>query len=333
MPGQILFMVLFSMILIGYGFLYFGGRHYLKEEGFQAGANSTTGTAGSDSPTARDLFPTPPPVLPPVADLGPQKAAAGKVIMEYTTPDTVAKNAINSVDDYEFNYVFQNENDRELSTALRNKLMSQRPMDWSGLPPSSSQFEAGVREMFQDRAAADPMKPYLDDTAAASAQNPYRGVNGDAMSPPDTLATEMEERKILQTYSPPTAQELSTYNPEDEAATPEQLIHKIYDVKGLVPTVAHEPGTNVYEIVGVRRKDEKVLYEDEEAPASMMPVQSAGEAAISVPGAAADMAASKDPYYDSTAPGGSRRDRWNYQAWTPGLERMFAPDEPRADWY
>jgi hypothetical protein len=51
------------------------------------------------------------------------------------------------------------------------------------------------------------------------------------------------------------------------------------------------------------------------------------------PGAAADMAASKDPYYDSTAPGGSRRDRWNYQAWTPGLERMFAPDEPRADWY
>lgn len=338
MPGQILFMILFVIILIGYGTLYFGGRHYLKE-GFEGEQAASTGgffsrlfgggdAAGAGSPTVKELYPEPPPVLPPVVDARKDPrvagAAAGKVIMEYTTPDTVAKGQIQSLDDYEYNYVFQNENDRELSMALRNKLMSQRPMDWAGLPSSSSKFEAGVKEMFESGAEA---KPYADSI------DPYRDVNGEAMAPPDTLSTEMEERKLLQTYSPPTAQELTSYNPEDEAATPEELIHKIYNVKGLIPTVAHESGTNVYEIVGVRRKDEKVLYEDEEAPASRAPVQGAGEATITAPAAANDMAASKDPYYDSSAPGGSRMDRWNYQSWTPGLERMFAPTEAKQDWY
>jgi hypothetical protein len=317
-------MILFVLIMIGYVTLYIGGRHYLKGEGFQNGDGNA---AGAGSPTVKELYPVPPPVLPEVVDA---RAAAnkkeGKVIMEYTTPGTVAKQGIYNVDDYEYNYVFQNENDRELSTAMRNKLMSQRPMDWAGLPPSSSQFEAGVREMFQNMN--DTTKPYTD-----SHVDPYKNVNGDSMVPPDTLGVEMEERKILQSYSPPTAQELTSYNPEDEAQTPEQLIRKIYDQKGLIPTVAHEPGTTVYEIVGVRRKDEKVVYEDEEAPASSMPVKGAGEASITVPAMANDMAASKDPYYDTTAPGGSRMDRWNYQAWTPGLERMFAPTNQTQDWY
>jgi hypothetical protein len=321
-------MVLFSVILVAYLFLYIGGRHYLKEgyQGLSAGGNGDA--AGAGSPTVKDLYPVPPPVLPDVVDARAKadQEKEGRVIMEYTTPGTVAKQGIYSVDDYEYNYVFQNENDRELSMAMRNKLMSQRPMDWAGLPPSSSQFEAGVREMFQNKD--DVTKPYVDPK-----NDPYKYVNGENMIPPDTLGVEMEERKILQSYSPPTAQELTSYNPEDEPQNPEELIRKIYDQKGLIPTVAHDAGTNVYEVVGVRRKDEKVLYEDEEAPASSMPVRSSGEASITAPAVANDMAAAKDPYYDPTAPGGSRMDRWNYQAWTPGLERMFGPTEPRTDWH
>jgi hypothetical protein len=47
------------------------------------------------------------------------------------------------------------------------------------------------------------------------------------------------------------------------------------------------------------------------------------------------MAASTDPYYDKAGAGsqGSRMDRWNYRAWTPGLERMFAPTEATDKWY
>ena len=51
---------------------------------------------------------------------------------------------INSLDDYETNVIYMNESDKALSKELRDKLTSQRPMDWAGLPPSSSQFQAGL---------------------------------------------------------------------------------------------------------------------------------------------------------------------------------------------
>lgn len=267
--------------------------------------------AGSNMPTAAQIMPSSPPVAPASCD-------SGRVLMEKVS-DASATKAIRDVDDYDYMAVQANENDRELSKALRDKLMSQRPMDWSGLPPSSSQFQAGLMESFQN---ASPTVP--DDA------KPYQGINGGAMAPPDTDAGEMRERQTLQTYVPKRLSKELTYDVKDA----DDLIRKIYDQKGLIPTVAHEKGTNVYEIVGVRRKDEKIVYEGDEAPASSRPVQKAGEATIQVPSAAVDMAASKDPYYDTT-PGGSktRMGKWDFQAWTPGLERMFAPTEPKQNWY
>ena len=112
------------------------------------------------------------------------------------------------------------------------------------------------------------------------------------------------------------------------------MIQRLYDTKGLIPSVAHKEGTNVYEIVGVRRKDDKVLYEDEEAPAATGAVAGAGEGQIVVPPTAYDTAAAKDPFYDTSAPGGrTRLGKWDYQGWTPGLERMFAPTNQTQDWY
>jgi hypothetical protein len=299
-------MLLFGLILIGYVVLYLGGKEYLREP-FQ-------GSAGSNSPTAAQIYPTPMPV-PPVAPV----EGSGRVLMEYTTKDPVARESIKSVDDYEYNLVYQNESDRHLSQEMKNKLMSQRPLEWAGLPPSSSQFQAGLRESFENATHTVP------DNA-----QPYGAVSGSNMVPPDTESTEMEERKILQTYKAPTAKDLGTYNPDED---PETMIKKLYDVKGLVPTVAHKEGTNVYEVVGVRRKDEKVLYEDEEAPAGNVPNPHVGEARIIVPPAAYDTAAARDPYYDTTAPSGQTRiGKWDYQAWTPGLERMFAPTNETQAW-
>jgi hypothetical protein len=304
MNGETLFMMLFGLILLGYIVLYVKGRKYLEE--FQSGTG----------PTAGDIYPAPPPTMP---QMTPPDDRAGRVIMEYTTLDPVAKDNIQSLDDYEYNMVYQNESDRELSTALKNKLMSQRPMEWSGLPPSSSQFQAGLRESFQNGS------PTVPDNA-----QPYQDVNGGAMVPPDTEAIEMEERKILQSYKPPSTQELGSYSAEED---PEKLIQRLYDTKGLIPRIAHKEGTNVYEIVGVRRRDEKILYEDEEAPASLGPVAGAGEAQIVVPPTAYDTAAAKDPYYDKTSPGGkSRIGKWDYQSWTPGLDRMFAPTNATQAW-
>ncbi len=302
-----MFMILFGLILFGYILLYVKGRKYL--EPFQ---DAGTG------PTVNQIYPVPPPLMPETA---PIDTRPGRVVMEQTHLDPVAQGHIKKLDDFEYNMVYQNESDRALSTALRNKLMSQRPMDWSGLPPSSEQFQAGLRESFENAS------PTVPDNA-----KPYQTVNGDNMVPPDTEATEMEERKILQAYKPPSTQELGSYS-ADEDMEPEELIEKIYAVKGLVPTVAHKDGTNVYEVVGVRRKDEKVVYEDEEAPASLGPVRGAGEATIQVPATAYDTAAVVDPFYDTSAPGGKTRiGKWDYQSWTPGLERMFAPTNDTQKW-
>lgn len=279
--------IFIGVAFIAYALTYMSGKYYLHKDTFQDGKQQ------------------------PASD----KKKDGKVVMEYVS-DPYAKGAIQDLDDYDANLVYQNESDRELTTELRNKLMSQYPMDWAGQPPSSAQFQAGLRESFQNA------KPNVPDDP-----KPFDSISGVNMYPPDTTKAENEERRILQTYKPQFGGDMTTYDSRDAA----QLIENIYTAKGLIPTVAHENGTNVYEIVGVRRKDEKILYEDEEGPVAREPVKKAGEATIVVPPVVGDMKAASDPYYDTATK--TRQDKWDYTGWTPGLERMFAPTEPKQNWY
>lgn len=239
-----------------------------------------------------------------------------KVIMEQQIEAPYVKQQITDVDDYEHNLVFQNEGDREVSKGLINKLKSQYPMDWSTHPPSSSFFQQGLQKL---------QEAFKDTPDHDTGIDPYRDISNEALVPPDTTQQEVEERKILQTYKPKASGDLSTYNVEDA----QELIRKIYDAKGLIPTVKHKEN-NVYEIIGTRRKDEKIVYEDEEAAAQKAPQQAAGEGLITVPVTAMDTAAGLDPFY-STSPG-SHINRWDYQKFTPGLERMFAPSKPLQNW-
>lgn len=227
------------------------------------------------------------------------------------------KKRLLDVDDYEYNLVFQQEGDREISKALYNKLQSQYPLDWSVQPPSSTHFQAGLQAL-KESFKSPPVTP--------SGPSPYREINADALTPPDTTAEHMEERKILQLYQPSKTDSLESYQLDDADA----LIQRIYNAKGLIPEVKKKDG-NVYEIIGTRRKDEKIVYEDENSPAQKAPVAEAGEGTITVPPTAVDTAAGLDPFF---TPGGSTHmDRWDYTKFTPGLERMFAPTYPTVEWY
>jgi uncharacterized protein YneF (UPF0154 family) len=227
---------------------------------------------------------------------------------------------INDVDDFEYSQVFKGETDRELSQMQRNKLMSQYPMDWSTNPPSSTTFQTGLREMFED--ASGSMMPM---------ESPYTAITDDSLKPPaDADAIEKEERKILQTYEPKHLKDLTTYDIEDA----KELIKKIYDVKGLIPQVVKKPN-NVFEVVGTRRKDEKIVYDEtcSDAPntSSKESTPATGENVIQVPQAAVDANAALDPFYESRPT--THQDKWTYRSWTPGLERMFAPTESKSNWY
>jgi hypothetical protein len=247
-----------------------------------------------------------------------------KVIMEQHIEAPYVTSPIYGVDDYDLNVVYQNEGDREMSKKRLNKLTAQYPLDWSTHPPSSAVFQKGMNEMnemkegFQDTTNNDS-KPFT--------LNPYKEVDGSSLTPPDTSATELEERKILQTYTPAKAESLTTYDLEDA----KHLISKIYDAKGLIPTVVQKPN-NVFEVIGVRKKDEKIVYEDEEAPATTAAVAAAGEANITVPPVAADVAAGLDPFF-TPSEGASRTNRWDYTRWSPGLERTFAPTHGQEKWF
>jgi hypothetical protein len=283
-----------ALIVVSYVYLYISSRQYLRE-GYAAEIKmKPCEKKGADA-------------LPPAKEV---------TTIQQTDKPYTTSNILN-VDDYEYNLVFQNETEKEVDIALINKLQSQYPMDWSTQPPSSSHFQQGIKEMFENSKVFEP-----------TTNDPYKNITDESLTPPDTTATEAEERKVLQTYSPKKAGDLATYNVEDAI----ELIRKIYDAKGEIPQIVKKEN-NVYEVVGTRRKDEKIVYEetDSSAEVSEDPSAASGENTIQVPQAAMDVNTSLDPFYEPS--GSSHSGRWNYRQWTPGLERMFAPTEPREKWY
>ena len=277
------YIVIIGLIVL-YLFTFISGRYYLREK-FQN--NSTK-------------------------PLTSKEIANPDVILDETTREYYDK-PIDSVDDYELSMVFENENDRELTKELRNKLMSQYPMDWTTNPPSSSNFTKGMKEGFQDSS-----------DISGSDTSMFDNISGKNVTPPDSAGIEEEERKIIKTYQPKNTKDLKTYDIGDAYT----LIKKIYDAKGEIPDVRHKKDTNVYEIVGTRRKDEKVLYEDEEAPYNPDMSQSPD---VVVPQGAVDLLESSDPFYDKQKR--TRIDKNDYTKFSEGLERMFAPTYPVKAWW
>lgn len=225
---------------------------------------------------------------------------------------------INNLDQYELEAVFNNEGDRELKQQQINQITRKYPLDWSNYPPNSSKFQSGQAkyiEGFSSKASAEDL------------EKPYKDIGDGNLTPPDTIAMEKEEKRILSTYKPKHADSLTTYDLDDA----ETLIANIYKPKGLIPEVVRKEG-NVFEVVRTRKIKEEIQYEDDlpDAPSSLNSVLAAGEGRIEVPPVAIETAAARDPFYEPTT--STRADRSDYTKWTPGLQRMFAPTDTMASW-
>jgi len=257
--------------------------------------------------------------------------SSGNVYRDDEITPPYATDSIQSVDDYEYSMVFQNEGDRAMTKSTRDLLMSQYPMDWTVQPPSSDLFQQGLasyKESFQN-------------PRELPSKNPYSSIDGSDMKPPVLK----DENEILSKYVPKKPNELTTY----DAADAKELVDKIYAAKGLRAEMK-KIGENAYTVV-TSRLNEKVLYEDEvadvsgnHATASVNAVKSMGEqpgtnlpttfgeGTFEVP-ATVDNYKNPDPFFTVNTGERSRDGKWNYASWTPGLERMFAPTEPQANWY
>ena len=233
---------------------------------------------------------------------------------------------IRGVDDYEYNMVFQGEGDRAITKESRDALMNKYPRDWSTQPPSSELFQQGLAAFKQKQ-----QEGFADGPQYVRAKDPYAQLDGPA-TPPDSQSAEEKERDILQNYQPQKPQSLTTY----DAADANELVKRVYAAKGLVADMK-QTQPNVFTITGTRKKDEKVLYEDElpaDAPASTEAVPAAGEGVIEIPAVATTTDGAtqpQDPFFNTDTP--TRQGRWDYTKWTPGLERAFAPTQPQQNWY
>jgi hypothetical protein len=222
------------------------------------------------------------------------------------------------VTSFEEESVFASEGDRQVNKSMKNALMKQYPLDWSILPPSSSRFQseqAKYIESFTSHSSSDALN------------EPYKAIEAETLQPPDTSALERKEKEFLSTYAPKNTDDLTTYDIEDAR----ELISNIYKSRGEEPEVVRKEG-NVFEVVRTRSLKQKIEYEDDlpDAPASKQPYEPAGEATIFVPPIATETASMLDPYFEPTT--STRADRSDYTKWTPGLQRMFAPTYPTADW-
>ena len=227
------------------------------------------------------------------------------------------------MDDYEYSLIFKNEGDRAITKNTRDKLMSQYPMDWTVQPPSSEAFQQGMvayKESFENLSSAEPK------------HNIFSGIDGTFMTPPDLKASEQKELEILQRYEPRDPKSLTTY----DAADAKEIIERMYAVKGLKAEYK-ETAPNQFTVFSTRPMGEKPVYEEEELAAATSGANSyTNENTIVVPSYVTLAPKGKDnrgldPYF---TPGTKTRDdKWDYTSWTPGLERMFAPNAPMKEWY
>ncbi len=236
-----------------------------------------------------------------------------KVILPPEKPYT--KEPIDSLDEYEISAVYHRQGSKEATKKQLNDAMTRYPLDWSTQGPASQYFQEKQEEYQQQSGKSDRI-------------NGYGASESTDMLLPDSASQEEEERKILQTYQPEKSRSLLNYSADDVKT----LVEKIYDKRGLIPElVRSKQGQNVWEIVEVKEKNPKIEWEDEQPMKEREKMIARREQVIDVPYMASDIAAGLDPFFQK---GRSARDgRFDYNQWTPGLERMFAPTYPIKEWY
>lgn len=285
----------FLLVALGYLVLYVSGRKYL--ESFQA-------PSASSSPSAPPAPPAPTRMAPP--------------------EKPYSKEPIDRLDDYEVSAIFKNQGTKEASKKQISDAMTRYPMDWSVQGPASQLFQESV-EGYQNEGTASQPAPTVPAVPAASL-GPASLSESNYSVLPDGARQEEEERKILQMYQPEKSTNLLEYSVDDVKT----LVDKLYTKRGLVPElVKSKQGNNVWEVIEVKEKDPKIVWEDEAPMTAREKREVRREEVIEVPYTVSDMAAGLDPFFQKNS---SVRDG-RYTQWTPGLERMFAPTQPIKQWF
>ena len=240
---------------------------------------------------------------------------------------TSAKTPIHKLDDYEYTRVFESEaaSRNSLGHDMKNALLGQRVLDWANLPFNSD-----------DRATQE--SEFVSGRMDSGFREPKSGVffssmEGTTLEPPDVEAAKAREQKILASYRPT---DITQHVIDGETEAVGNLVHKMYQEDKNWEPVVTKVGDHRYEVTELRPKARKEKYE-EESSVKHASLGSPETPTLPAPTVDIDDRNRGDPYFDkSGVQDGDNNKFWNYKdfnQWTPGLERVFAPTADNKAWF
>lgn len=263
---------------------------------------------------------------PSPSDVSRQGAAREVLDTDFHGEQTSAKTPIKKLDDYEYTRVYQSErnNRNEASVGTINQLMEGRRLDWANLPFNSEIHATAADEFVTGRlqdAYKDPKTGIF-----------FRNVEGGALLPPDDQAEKDREAKVLATYRPTSVTEHIIDTKTQQVA---RLVNQVYESDPNWTPIVEKVDENNYKVVELIPKPRKESYEEDAKTITLAMAEEKGQM-IPPPSISIEDRMRGDPYFDKTAVGDRDNNRvWNYKdfnKWTPGLERMFAPTMDNKEW-
>jgi hypothetical protein len=248
-------------------------------------------------------------------------------VLDTSSPEeTYAKTKIDKLDDYEYTRVEQSERmeRNELNKAVKNELLEGRKLDWANLP-----FNSEARAAAEDTFVAGRMEDMYRDPKTGVF---FKNMDGGSLLPPDEDAAKMREQKILASYRPT---ELTKHTIDSKTERVARLVNDLYKSDPNWEPVVSKTDENKWEVTELRPKPRKETYED----AQVMSLATAEQKGLAIPPPSIDISdrLKDDPYFDKAGVGDRANNKfWDYKdfnKWTPGLERMFAPTLDNREWY
>lgn len=240
-----------------------------------------------------------------------------------------AKTPIDKLDDYEYSRVFELERaprNEPLKKEAKDKLIGQQILDWANLPFNSEERAEKETEFIAGRMESgfrDPKSGVF-----------FNSMSGTDLLPPDQQALKDREKAILAAYRPT---DLTQHVIDNETERVGKLVSEVYASDPNWEPVVEKTGDNKWEVRELRPKPRKEKWADEEQ--DRITVEDALQQGVVDPRVQMNITdrGSNDPYFDKTGVVDRDNNRfWKYQdfnKWTPGLERMFAPTADNKEWY
>jgi hypothetical protein len=240
---------------------------------------------------------------------------------------TTEGQSINSLDDYEYNRVFLENRDRNSQTSQQQKsqAMAQYQNDWTNLP-----YNSDLRASYEDQFVEKRMDGGFRDPKTGVF---FRNIDGSGVAPPDQDVEAIREAKILSDYQPTN---LTTHQVDDETERVAKVVAQTYKNDPDWEPVVEKVAEHQYTVRELRPKRKNTEWEGEET-VSIEDAQHQG--LLSGSPTKAQVRIQKvdgDPYFAKDGVADYSNNRfWKYNefnAWTPGLDRMFAPTNEMQQW-